>query len=69
MCIREERRRQTLILITRPGFQGFEKENTAVAEAEEDFRHQLTECAYGALVKECVTWFRGGGDHACHSRD
>ncbi|KAK9313889.1 hypothetical protein V1524DRAFT_382940 [Lipomyces starkeyi] len=36
-----------------------EEENAAVAEAEEDFRHQLTEHPYGPLVRDGITWFGG----------
>ncbi|KAK9336584.1 hypothetical protein LIPSTDRAFT_30456 [Lipomyces starkeyi NRRL Y-11557] len=34
-----------------------EEENAAVAEAEEDFRDQLTEHPYGPLVRDGITWF------------
>ncbi|KAK9242711.1 hypothetical protein V1506DRAFT_555891 [Lipomyces tetrasporus] len=33
------------------------EEDAAVDEAEEDFRHQLTERPYGPLVRDGVTWF------------
>jgi hypothetical protein len=55
MCIREERRGETPDL----HWSSLEEENAAVAEAEEDFRHQLTEHPYGPLVRDGITWFGG----------
>ncbi|KAK9389386.1 hypothetical protein V1515DRAFT_637435 [Lipomyces mesembrius] len=38
-------------------YSSLEEENAVVTEAEEDFRHQLTEHPYGSLVRDGLTWF------------
>ncbi|KAK9427910.1 hypothetical protein V1505DRAFT_402261 [Lipomyces doorenjongii] len=53
MYIREGMRGQTPAL----HYSSLEEEDAAVAEAEEDFRDQLTEHLYGPLVRDGVTWF------------
>ncbi|KAK9239211.1 hypothetical protein V1525DRAFT_424826 [Lipomyces kononenkoae] len=53
MQIREGRRNHAPRLY----YSSLVEENAAVAEAEEDFRHQLTEHRYGPLVRGGVTWF------------
>ncbi|KAK9364842.1 hypothetical protein V1509DRAFT_600625 [Lipomyces kononenkoae] len=53
MYIREGRRTQGPDL----HYSSLEEENNAVADAEEDFRHQLSEHRYGPLVRNGVTWF------------
>ncbi|KAK9243463.1 hypothetical protein V1506DRAFT_523660 [Lipomyces tetrasporus] len=40
-----------------PQYSSIQEEDAAVDEAEEDFRHQLTERPYGPLVRDGVTWF------------
>ncbi|KAK9319200.1 hypothetical protein V1517DRAFT_60194 [Lipomyces orientalis] len=54
MCIREQGRGEAP---DPPQYSSIQEENAAVDEAEEDFRHQLTERPYGPLVRDGVTWF------------
>ncbi|KAK9348190.1 hypothetical protein V1522DRAFT_399340 [Lipomyces starkeyi] len=54
MCIREQRRGRTP---DPPQYSSIQVENAAVDEADQDFRHQLTERPYGPMVRDGVAWF------------
>jgi hypothetical protein len=54
MCIREQGRGRTP---DPPQYSSIQVENAAVDEADQDFRHQLTERPYRPMVRDSVAWF------------